>query len=169
MSNVKCFYLEATGESKQEDNYTTPLYRRIDTGEILTWRDAPVGAIARALWLEEPEPRWVQGMTGRDGKAYVVKTPGGDWYIDSRAGNCDSPCKNCGQPYVNHTKEGNQCYDYVDAKPHTCWCRNGEPPVLTVGKNCVTCSAGGGSILFSDSNGRPTYHGFLQNGYLTNC
>jgi len=72
----------------------------------------------------------------------VVICPDGHWW------NIDSRCSNCTLP---------------DDKAHHCWVRHGEPPNITVDKNGLTCSAGGGSILTSDGG----YHGFLQNGSLT--
>lgn len=42
-------------------------------------------------------------MIGPDGLSLHVITPDGwPWCIDSRASNCDSPCKSCGQPYFRH-------------------------------------------------------------------
>ncbi len=71
------------------------------------------------------------------GPALMVVCPNGrHWNIDSRASNCTMP----------------------DDKLHRCWCRHGEPPMITVDKNGLTCAAGGGSIIVGD------YHGMLQNG-----
>lgn len=96
----------------------------------------PVGAIWRCTWYED-----MKDFTGPDGKSYCVKTPGGDWVIDSRASNCTLPNDNI----------------------HKCWVRTGEPPNFTVGKNGNTCAAGAGSIMMKN------YHGFLINGELTSC
>lgn len=59
-----------------------PLYRAAD-GREFPLRDAPVGALWRATWLEEvPAKDWL----GPDGQSWVVKLPGGsDWAIDSVA------------------------------------------------------------------------------------
>lgn len=132
------------------------LYCRRDTGEFTTLRSAPVGAMWYADWYVEnwstPEPSdpprsW---HPGPDGHVLVCKTPGPtragslgewigwDWIIDARASNC-------GLPLDNH---------------HACWVRHGAPPDVTVDKDGVTCSAGGGSI------GSPYWHGFLRNGWL---
>lgn len=70
---------------------------------------------------------------------HVVLPNGHPWDIDSRANNCTRP----------------------DDRTHRCWVRDGEPPMVTAGKDGDTCSAGAGSILSGD------YHGFLQNGILT--
>jgi hypothetical protein len=53
------------------------IYVRRDTGEEMTLRDAPAGAIWEAEWYEDA------GWVGQDGKCYVAKLPGGgDWIID---------------------------------------------------------------------------------------
>ena len=88
------------------------MYRRGDTGELVTLRDAPDGAMWDATWVP-----W----KGPDGRCLVVKCPGGsDWTIDGRASNCT----------MRHDTE------------HRCWVRHGEPPVVTVGKDGLTCQAG---------------------------
>ncbi len=134
---IKCFLLEDTGRDHVEEHEhgksTQSIFRRADTGEELLLRDAPVGAIWRATWYEGfPE------YTGLDGMSFVVKTPGGDWLIDSRASNCTRP----------------------DDNVHKCWCRHGEAPNFTVDKIGDTCAAGAGSIAIGG------YHGFLRNGEL---
>lgn len=132
--SIKCFLLEPTGQTiENRPGVQSPLYRRSDTGETMTWRDAPVGAIIRATWCED-----VPEYCGTDGKSYIVRTPGGDWYIDSRASNCTMK----------------------DDNTHKCWCRHGEAPNFTVDKNCTTCAAGAGSISIGK------YHGFLRGGFL---
>jgi hypothetical protein len=71
-----------------------------------------------------------------------VRTPGGDWVIDSRASNCP-------------LKEDNT---------HKCWPRQGTAPSITVDKAFGnTCGAGGGSIISGN------YHGFLRDGFLVKC
>lgn len=130
-----CGY-EFTNED-QWQHFMEPLYSRQDNREaIYTLNDAPVGAIWQCTWYED-----IQSMRGTDGKSYCVKTPGGDWVIDSQASNCTMPT------------------DTV----HKCWVRHGEPPMFTVDKNGNTCAAGGGSIQMGN------YHGHLINGELTNC
>lgn len=140
------------------------LYIRSDTGEMTTWRNAPVGAILFADWLTYCQ--------GPDGRTVMVKAPdkpdgSGDpheWTIEGRASNCDSPCVNCGVPYVNHYAQRPDC-SYKDSRPtHRCWCRHGEAPNLTVDKNGDTCGAGGGSLLTHGG-----WHGFLRNGILEQC
>lgn len=95
---------------------------------------APAGALWYADWMSID--RW----KGPDGRTLMCRTPGGDWMIDGQASNCELP----------------------DDVEHRCWCRAGEPPNVTVGKDgCRTCGAGGGSIRAGD------YHGFLQAGALS--
>lgn len=57
------------------------LYSRSDTGELVTLRVAPVGAIWECPWMSPG--CW----PGPDGKILCVKTPGGDWLIDGGASN----------------------------------------------------------------------------------
>lgn len=117
------------------------LYRRIDTGEEMTLDNAPVGVVWNADWALE---RRTEGFyVGPDGRCLVVKTPGGDWMIDSRASNCTMPEDNT----------------------HKCWVRHGRPEdgTLHVDKKGHTCAAGAGSIVCG------AYHGFLHNGKLTSC
>lgn len=112
--------------------FTDHLYRR-ESGEEMSLREAPPGAMWDAWWYG----KW---SAGPDGKHLIVKCPDGhEWFIDGPASNC--------------TKKD----DHV----HRCWVRHGEPPMLTVDKNGVTCGAGAGSIL------TPKYHGFLRNGEFT--
>lgn len=61
-----------------------------------------------------------------------------EWDIDSRASNCTM-------------REDNV---------HRCWVREGEPPIVTVGKRGRTCAAGAGSIAVTG------FHGFLRNGQI---
>lgn len=114
----------------------SPIYRRVDTGEEMITRDAPAGAMWRATWLEK-----VVGFFGVDGQSWIVKTPGGDWAIDTQASNC--------------TRK--------DDLVHKCWCRHGVAPDFTIDKSGETCQAGAGSIMIGN------YHGFLRGGYLESC
>jgi hypothetical protein len=121
----------------KEDEYSSGshrLYIRSDNNEETTIGDAGPGAMWFADWMGS-----YNGMgIGPDGHSLMVRTPGGDWCVDSRASNCTMP-------------EDNE---------HRCWIRTGEPPIITVGKNGFTCAAGAGSILCGN------YHGFLRNGVL---
>lgn len=121
------------------------LYRRADSGQLVTLRSrdegagappgAPPGATWDAWWLPD-------AWRGPDGIAYTVRCPNGhDWHVDSRASNCTLP----------------------DDKIHRCWVRHGDPREchVTVDKQGRTCAAGAGSIQAGD------YHGFLRDGVLT--
>ncbi len=101
----------------------------------LDMASAPVGAMWYSDW-------YLPSYMGPDGHSLTVRTPGGDWSIDSRASNCTLP----------------------NDDVHKCWVRTGEPPNITVGKGGFTCAAGAGSILMSNR-----YHAFLQNGELREC
>lgn len=132
---------------KDSDNwqlFTNQHYKRMDTGELVTLRNAPVGAMWYADWMSDRrQESKVTDRTylGPDDKCLVVMTPGGEWMIDSRASNCTMP----------------------DDKMHKCWVRHGTPPDVHVDKNGLTCAAGAGSIMAG------SYHGFLHNGYLEGC
>lgn len=132
---IKCFVIEPTGEMTPfVDGVSSPIYRRLDTGETMRRRDVPVGA----MWFGNEKYKDDYPL-GPDGRTLFVKTPGGDWCIDSRANNCTMPGDDV----------------------HRCWVRHGEAPNITVDKNGHTCNAGAGSIIVGN------YHGFLQNGFLT--
>lgn len=122
--------------------FTRSLYHYDDSRHLTTLEDAPVGACWDSPWLKRDgiSSLW---KIGSDGLILTVKTPGGDWCIDSKANNCTDPEENT----------------------HCCWVRHGSPKdgTLHVDKNGHTCSAGAGSISL------PTYHGFLHNGHLITC
>lgn len=129
------------GYSFEEDDYWqlfhNPLFLCRQTGDVASFRELPVGAMWHADWQGT-----YNGMgIGSDGHCLMVRTPGGDWNVDSRASNCTMPSDN----------------------EHRCWVRHGEAPIITVDKNGRTCQAGAGSIACGN------YHGFLQNGFLTNA
>lgn len=142
MNGIKVFWLEPTGEERTRDlgpcdcgeadcerrTSTEPLYRRSDTGEVVTLRDAPVGAMWDATWFND-QPAY----TGPDGISLVVRTPGGSWMVDSRCSNCTLP----------------------NDDVHKCWVRHGDPRTgeIHVDKNGVTCAAGAGSILTGSYHG----------------
>lgn len=121
------------------------LYRRGDSSELVTLRDAPPGACWDAGWFRDgsraDRKLGCGARIGPDGRTLVVRCPDGhDWIIDSRASNC--------------TKK--------DDNAHWCWVRHGKPEdgTLHVDKNGNTCAAGAGSIQ------TPHWHGFLHNGVL---
>ena len=129
-------------EFKEDDvrqRMVRTLYQRQDTGEILTLREAPIGGMYYATWLDDYE----HYPKGPDGRVLNVIVPdgtkgGSHWSPDSRASNCTMK----------------------EDKVHRCWVRHGTPPNITVDKNGNTCSAGAGSIATGN------WHGFLRNGYL---
>lgn len=115
---------------------TRAIYRRFDTGEEITLKDAPVGAMWDAWWMGD-------SWRGEDGLCVVCVLPGGhQWTIDGRASNCTRP-----------------------GEPHHCWVRHGTPPHerVNVDKNGNTCAAGGGSIWVHKP---VEWHGFLRDGRL---
>ncbi len=129
----------ACGYQFQEEDswqrFIEEVYRRADTGEEMTLHDTPAGA----MWYYPYGDRF---QVPQDEHNLVVKTPGGDWQIDSQANNCGM------------SDDGRQ-------EKHHCWIRHGIPPDVTVDKEGgPTCSAGAGSIQYG------SYHGFLRNGYL---
>lgn len=122
-----------------------PLFTGAPDGQLYTLREAPVGAMWDATWFDR-----APAYTGPDGIALVVRTPGGEWMVDSEASNCTRP----------------------GDRSHKCWIRHGDPrdpqgrrtgQPLHVDKAGDTCSAGAGSIICG------TYHGFLHGGHLVNC
>jgi hypothetical protein len=119
---VRCYlleYVEPRQMVQRTETISSPLMRRVDTGEELILADAPPGAIVD--WAElHPE----RAKITPDGRFLVIKLPDeGLWYVDGRASNCGWP-------------EDNE---------HTCWARSGEPPDLTVVSG--PCPSGGsGSI-----------------------
>lgn len=130
MTAIKCFFMEFV---RRTEDGNRKIFRRSDTGDELMLSDAPAGAMWHAVWLYK-DPYW----RGPDDHILIVRTPGGDWNIDSR-------CSNCGLP---------------DDSKHRCWVRHGEAPNITVDKSGLTCNAGAGSIQCG------SYHGFLERGYL---
>lgn len=82
------------------------IYRRVDTGEEMTLRDALAGAMWRAAWMSG----FVHSQD--DGPPLVIKTPGGEWCID----HCESKCPQMGKP--------------LDPSHH-CWTRSGTVPDVT--------------------------------------
>lgn len=122
--------------TKEDDcqKFVDRVYINKADGKKYTLIDAPIGAMWYADWMNDIFP-------GPDGRSLCIRTPGGDWMVDSIASNCDKP----------------------NNKIHRCWVRHGTPPMIHVDKKGNTCNAGAGSI------GMRNYHGFLHNGELTGC
>jgi len=84
------------------------LYRRTDTSELMTLREAPAGAMWNADWMvRDRQPG--QPYVGVDGLCLCVRTPGGDWMIDG----------------PSHPRGGGQ-------SQFPAWTRTGVPPNVTV-------------------------------------
>lgn len=114
----RCGYAFADTDPRQV--FSESLWKRSDTGEEISLRDAPPGAMYYATWLDDC--KWA---VGPDGRALMVVCPDGYvWHVDGEASNC--------------TRKGDHS--------HKCWVRHGTPPDVHVDKNGVTCNAGAGSI-----------------------
>ena len=101
-----CGYEFVNDDARQV--FARGVYRRVDTGEIMTWEDAPGGAIREAAWWPD---------RGQDGHGWVVKLPSGEeWMSEGRAGNCQCP----------------------PDPAHRCWSRTGSAPRLTVNPSIAT-------------------------------
>lgn len=131
---TQCICGYAFQESDHWQRFTDEIYRRTDTGEETYLRNAQPGAMWYAWWFDDT-------FTPQGEHVLVVKTPGGEWVVDSQASNCTMK-------------------DDRKQEKHHCWVWSGTPPDITVGKDGVTCGAGAGSIQAGN------YHGFLRNGYL---
>jgi hypothetical protein len=123
-THCACGYEFEENDARQV--FRESIWERQDTGEEVTLRDAPVGAMWNAYWLND-----VKGYIGPDGQSLYVKTPGGDWCIDGIASNC--------------TRR--------EDRVHKCWVRHGDAPNITVDKNGDTCAAGAGSIICGSYHG----------------
>lgn len=81
------------------------LYRRGDTGELVTLHAAPAGAMWNATWMRQGEIyREVDGIT------LVVRTPGGDWCVDG-------PAYPAGQPPVPNAWQREGKVPDITARP----------------------------------------------------
>lgn len=104
-----CGYAFTFEDSRQV--FAHGLYRRADTGEVLTWEDAPAGAIREASWWPDK---------GADGKGWCVRLPdGSDWMTEGGAANCS-------------------CRKTATVADHRCWTRTGVAPRLTVTPSIAT-------------------------------
>ena len=84
-----CGYLFQKSDAWQTMHYT--LFERSDTRGLTTLKQAPVGAMWYAPWYRDL-------YTGPDGECLVVKTPGGEWVVDSPALNSGRPWTRTGVP-----------------------------------------------------------------------
>lgn len=76
-----CGYVFVEADEKQECHIR--LYRRTDTGELTTLRNAPVGALYDSGTLSDVDGYQRNGA----GMSLVLKTPAGEWTIDGPASN----------------------------------------------------------------------------------
>lgn len=130
------------------------LYKGAPDGNLYTWDSAPIGAMRDADWLHRFTcPVENNEYVGPDGIALQVKTPAGEWQVDSQASNCTRTQRAAvpGEPGWT-----------MFTRTHYCWVRHGDPRTgdVHVDKAGNTCAAGAGSILIGK------WHGFLHNGYL---
>lgn len=133
-----------THEEPENWKVKSPLYRRVDNGEVIPTRPLPPGAMYDALAINDLDEDSYYHRRAVNGQAlYVILPNGHAWFIDGRASNCTRP----------------------DDDEHRCWVRVGEPPKLTVNKEGDTCDAGGGSILTAAGSDQE-WHGFLRDGRL---
>jgi hypothetical protein len=73
------------------------LYRRADTGELMTDRSAPPGALRYAGWLHDFGGGY---QPGPDGKHLQCKLPDGRWWV------IDGPASNAPRDQVGWTRTG---------------------------------------------------------------
>jgi hypothetical protein len=156
----RCGWIFVGQVTVEEQVFWQAMYARGDGGPNTTLRDAPGGAMWFADWILADGDDCYRGP---DGHCLIVKLPNGhEWTVDSRASNCDSPCATCKKPYHEHRSDAasGSCCRFVESRPHKCWVRHGEAPLITVDKQGITCNAGAGSIQGGD------WHGFLRGGRL---
>lgn len=72
-------------ESDQWQVCRERLYKRADTGEQLTQKSAPAGAMWDDTWRKDIGFKWYTVQP--DGYLLTVKTPDGEWCIDGPANN----------------------------------------------------------------------------------
>lgn len=148
-THCACGYAFQADDTKQV--FDRQLHSGAPDGKLYTLQDAPVGAMWDAEWMRHGDTAdgpW----TGPDGMTLVVKTPGGDWVVDSE-------CSNCTRTQYTQVDERTRRWT---GRTHYCWVRTGDPRtgVVHVSKDGNTCAAGAGSI------GIGGFHGFLHHGEL---
>ncbi len=104
----RCACGYAFEDADKSQVFAHPLFKFVDTGEVVTLEDAPAGAIWDASWWPDK---------GADGKAWSVRLPDGtDWMTENTATNCRCP----------------------KTPGHRCWSRSGTAPLLTVNPSIQT-------------------------------
>jgi len=123
--------------SEWQNDIKSPMMRNLETKEVASSPDLPVGAL---YVMHDPENWYGKGS---DGLTIGCRCLGGHtWIIDGRASNCTM----------------------MNDKEHRCWVRHGTVGErLTVDKNGKTCGAGAGSFFMGRNN---EWHGFLIDGVL---
>lgn len=99
------------------------LYRRGDTGELISLDDAPAGAMWDAPWYAD-----TGRPVGPDGRTLVVRTPGGDWIVDHPPGSAPTgaPWSRTGDPSVQGQVTANPSILIGGAEPrYHGWLRDG--------------------------------------------
>lgn len=98
-------------DSDKSQVFAHPLFKFVDTGEVVTLDAAPAGAMWDASWWPDK---------GADGKAWSVRLPdGSDWMTEGGAANCS-------------------CRKSATTADHRCWSRTGVAPRLTVSPSIAT-------------------------------
>jgi len=78
--------------------FTDTIYRRTDTGALLTLREATPGAMWDAWWYPD------QWKNPTDGRALMLRLPGGhDWCVDSKSANNSGWTRKGTPPLVSAT------------------------------------------------------------------
>lgn len=143
-----CTWWEVTDRmSEFQDGVCCPLYRSLETNELVRSIDLPIGALY-ALRRQPGRGPNEFPPTGADGLSIACVIIGdhgpasrSHWYIENPASNCTKPTD----------------------RDHRCWVRQGTVgEKLTVGKAGNTCAAGAGSFFMDAMR----WHGFLRNGVL---
>ncbi len=104
----------------------TSIYRRTDTGEEMTLRDAPFGAMWDAWWFDEHRK-------GPDGLHLMIKTPAGEWSVDGPAAfgsNSREPWKRAGDPRTPGSVSAQPSILFNGPPCFHAWLTNGELHVL---------------------------------------
>jgi hypothetical protein len=86
-THCSCRYEFAPGDEWQFN--PNRLYRRVDTGELMTLQRAPAGAMTDADWLRDRGYSRADGLGYKciDGITLQVKTPDGWWCVDGPSYN----------------------------------------------------------------------------------
>jgi len=120
-STCPCGYVFQPEDQWQHN--VTRLYVRADTGQKMLVSEAPVGAMWDANWLKRLDEFKNRSP---DGMVLIVKTPGGEWNIDSKSSNGNgwtrtgTPPKITANPSILAGKKSDGSWIYHG------WLRNGQ-------------------------------------------